>query len=451
MSKNWLEEVKKQMANLVPNGKIIYSEYAENGIIDETSRRQKAIQSIQSRNHKIRTIGIISAENPMGQVASSEYNKNATEDLIKNLKIGHYQYFIVKGMYGSPEISVMVYNISIDDMLKLCYTYNQESMIFIDMTNGDDVSCQYWEGDDHNSKLKLQREEHRFIDATDDNDFYTQISREFKFRIPFFECVKHTISLIEKNSNKYDVDKLINECIDNKYTGKHKYICRCKLYENKIIFNYDKITEHTLNTERNYILTEAQLNNYNWILKHKNWEINNYDKFLEIINKTPSDLKGFLTQHDYKEISQNDWITYTLKGYDVAFALHYIEPGKIDICNLVNNSNLKGIGNLVVQFAKSQGGTQMDNYRGTPTKNDPEGNGKLGNLYRKNGFDKQTWTAKWDPSYQENIPDEWKFNTNKFGEPDVEGLELSKHRQKYDSPDGIYKDKFDKKYGSKFK
>ena len=143
-------------------------------------------------------------------------------------------------------------------------------------------------------------------------------------------------------------------------------------------------------------------------------------------------------------------VIYTLKGYDVAFALHYIEPGKIDICNLVNNSELKGIGDLILQFAKSEGGTQMDNYRGVPSESDPEGNGKLGNLYRKNGFDRQTWSAEFDPQYQPE-EDEWKLDTEHFGTPDVEGLELSKHRQKYNNPQRKYKEKFDKRVGDKFK
>lgn len=202
----------------------------ETNKIEETSRRQKAVQAIQGRNRKIKTIGIISAENPMGKIATDDYNKNATEELIRHLTIGHYQYFITNGKYGSPEKSIMIYNISLDDMIKLCYKFNQESMVFIDMSNGNDVSCQYWEGDDHFSKLKMQHEEHRFIDATEDDDFYTKISKEFKFRIPFFECVKDTLKLIEKNDKKYSVEKLINESIDDTYTGKHKYLCRCKLY-----------------------------------------------------------------------------------------------------------------------------------------------------------------------------------------------------------------------------
>lgn len=218
------------------------SEYARKSLCEhyketwEPTNKTKSVnmtEGTQKSNRKIRTIGIISAEKPTGQVASNEYRKPAPENMIKNLKIGHYQYFITQGMYGSAETSVMVYNISLSDLIKLCHTYNQESMAFIDMTNGNEVTCQYWEGEGHNFKLKFQHEEHRLIEATDDEDFYTQISREFKFRIPVFECAKNTISLINSNNVKYDVNKLIDECIDNKYTGKHKYVCRCKLYETK--------------------------------------------------------------------------------------------------------------------------------------------------------------------------------------------------------------------------
>lgn len=206
-----------------------------------------------------------------------------------------------------------------------------------------------------------------------------------------------------------------------------------------IEYRLDKISQLTIQEDR--ICCEDKTNN--WILKRQNWEINNYDRFLDIIRKTPADKKGFLTWHGKEEITRKDWIVYTLKNYDVAFALHYIEPGKIDICNLVNNSQLKGIGSYVLQFAKSEGGTQMDNYRG---END---NGFLGNLYRKNGFDRQTYQYKFDPQYQSADP-EWRLNTDKYGMPDVEGLELSKHRMKYNNPQRAYRKKFDDKIDKKF-
>ena len=216
----------------------------------------------------------------------------------------------------------------------------------------------------------------------------------------------------------------------------------------RIKFTLDEISKITVRNDRCLVINESN----NWILKRKNWEVNNYERFLDIVEKTPKKFKGYLTYHGMKEITKNDWITYTLKGHDVCFALHYLGPGQVDICNLVNNSDLKGIGDAVLQFAKSEGGTQMDNYRGFKTEEDPEGHGKLGNLYRKNGFDRQTWHDEFNPEFQPDDP-EWQLDKSNFKDgkgPDVEGLELSRHRRKFNTAYHPYRDKWMKRVASKF-
>ncbi len=75
------------------------------------------------------------------------------------------------------------------------------------------------------------------------------------------------------------------------------------------------------------------------------------------------------------------------------------------------------------------------------------GQGKLGTLYRRNGFNKQTWHDKFNLAYQPSDP-EWRLDTEKWGAPDVEGLELSKHQMKYKNPKRPqYKEKFDNYIG----
>ena len=214
----------------------------------------------------------------------------------------------------------------------------------------------------------------------------------------------------------------------------------------KPLFMLDEMTMETLLSETNdySLITES----YNWILKRSSWETNNYRRFLDIVKKTPPDKKGFLTWHSYKEITNGSWVVYTLKGHEVAFALHYLRNGLVDICNLVNNSDLKGVGKYVLQFAKQEGGTQMDNYRGV----DAEGNdvnGKLGDLYRSQGFDRQKDLYKFDPQFQPE-DDEWKFDIEKYGRPDIEGLERTKHRVKYGNPYGRYRKIFNDRMGKKF-
>lgn len=239
--------------------------------------------------------------------------------------------------------------------------------------------------------------------------------------------------------------KELNEMVKNIITN--------ILNENrKCTFRFDECTLHTLMEDgSNGMLFEESNPNLEIlrkkILRKKNWEINNYDRFLDIIKKTPADKKGFLTWHGLDEIQGDDWVTYTLKGYDVAFALHYIGDGQIDICNLVNNSGQKGIGNSVLEFAKMEGGTQMDNYRGR-TKDGEDINGFLGDKYREAGFDRQTWRAEFDPAFQPDDP-EWRLDA-KYKNPNVEGLELSKHRTKYNQAYSKYKEKFDKRVNPKF-
>ena len=196
----------------------------------ETSRRQKAQQAIQGTNRRVRTMAIISAENLMGNTMSNEYNQQAREELERLLAIGHYRYFKVKGSYDGIENSVMIYNISIEDTLYLCYRYNQESVIFVDMQNDGEISYQYWQGDDNSSQLKLQHEEHDIIDATDDGNYYTQISKKLKFRIPFFEHIKKINDDLSLRKNSIDVDRLITESLESNRTGKSKYIKRGQLY-----------------------------------------------------------------------------------------------------------------------------------------------------------------------------------------------------------------------------
>ena len=207
-----------------------------------------------------------------------------------------------------------------------------------------------------------------------------------------------------------------------------------KVISSKNVFRLDEISKITLLNDA--IINE---NDNSWVLRKRNWEINNYPRFIEIVEKTPRKYKGYLTQHPLEEIEQDDWVTYTLKGYDVAFALHFIENGKIDICNLVNNSDLRGIGDAVLTFAKMQGGTQMDNYKGF-----------LGNKYRKNGFNRVTWEDEFNPEF---LPkdEEWRLTPQQQAEkPGVEGLELSKHRMKYNNPLRGYKSKFDSINNKKF-
>jgi hypothetical protein len=68
----------------------------------------------------------------------------------------------------------------------------------------------------------------------------------------------------------------------------------------RVRFTLDEISKITVRNDRGAINESG-----NWILKDKNWEKNNYERFLDIVDKTPQRLKGFLTYHGMDEIKQD--------------------------------------------------------------------------------------------------------------------------------------------------
>ena len=186
-----------------------------------------AQHAIQGTDRRVRTVAIIPAENPMGNIANKAYNEGAREELLRQLTVGHYRFF--------NENSLMVYNISLEGTLYLCHRYNQESVIFVNMQNDGDISYQYWQGDDDHSQLRLQREEHEIVDATEDDNYYTHISKHFRFGIPFFEHVTKICDDLALRENTIDVDKLITESLESNRTGKSKYLKRGLLYGKYIV------------------------------------------------------------------------------------------------------------------------------------------------------------------------------------------------------------------------
>lgn len=191
---------------------------------------QKNYRASGGKAARVKTMAILSAEKPMVIKTDDDYDKEAQAKLIRNLKTGNFIYYKMEGNYGGVENSVMIYNITLEDAKLLAYRYSQESMVFVDMTNPPKVSFQYLESEGRHGPLTLQKEENKIIDENDEEKYYTEICNTFKFRIPFFELLAEMNNILKKKESKYDVDRLIAQSIDSKYTGQHRYICRSKLY-----------------------------------------------------------------------------------------------------------------------------------------------------------------------------------------------------------------------------
>lgn len=211
--------------------------------LSETDRKSKATQLFKEPGKsRIKTFAIFTAENPNAIPVSRAKNKELNKSLKKTLgdlmtdilNRGMFHYYKVKGKYGSVEHSFLVYNLSVNSAKQLCEDFCQESFIF-GINHGDHLSFQFWRNTGKNGyHYVMVDEKDLFIDSTDADQDYTQISRDFKFTIPFeiFELANESLlEYYDKKCSLYEqykdeLDSYINICTDEFRTGKFQYEIR---------------------------------------------------------------------------------------------------------------------------------------------------------------------------------------------------------------------------------
>ena len=195
--------------------------------VSDTSRRQKAEQMFKGGNPKgVKTFCIMTAENPMGVDLTPKENAELNNELEYQLNLGNFKWFPIKGLYRSKEHSYIIYNISKKDAEGLGEDFNQESIVFATL-DGESVFYEYLEREE-GKPYKTVKSEDKFVDATNDKKFWSQISRDFKFRIPFFD---HACNINLKLSKVEDAERLLNESVSDKWTGTHHYKVSYKLWK----------------------------------------------------------------------------------------------------------------------------------------------------------------------------------------------------------------------------
>ncbi len=135
----------------------------------------------------VKTIGIITAENPHGKKANPVFNKSMNEKLEKRLREKNLGFVKVKGKYGNHENPFFVPNITKDEVLLLGKEYNQTDIIFgekIEEGNKDGIRFSLIYSDHRMGDIIGQRDV--FVDRKNADDYYTEIKGR-KFQIPFFD------------------------------------------------------------------------------------------------------------------------------------------------------------------------------------------------------------------------------------------------------------------------
>jgi hypothetical protein len=91
---------------------------------------QRVFNKLEGADSSIRTVGIMSAENPMAVGLSAEENEQIMSDFYRQLDEEGLSFLKIKGHYGdNPENSVIIWNISPEKITEYLYRYKQDSVI----------------------------------------------------------------------------------------------------------------------------------------------------------------------------------------------------------------------------------------------------------------------------------------------------------------------------------
>ena len=204
--------------------------------LNETSRRQKAVNTVKGKINKVKTIGIISPENPMGEALTKKENEELLAKFIEYMKEGNIRYYKVVGNYNdNQENSFLLYNVALKDLTFLGKEFNQESFIF-GVIHDNLVEFNYFEKEDENSEYQnmINKKEIKTIDDLSSTN-YTKIGKNFRFRIPFFETVLNEYNfLIDERINLSEsyalsYEKYLERAVNETLTPYSRMIARCHL------------------------------------------------------------------------------------------------------------------------------------------------------------------------------------------------------------------------------
>jgi hypothetical protein len=186
----------------------------------EESKYSKVATAMRGLRPSIKTIAILTAENPQAKPMSKEFNSEANAKLVDDLRALKLGFKKIKGSYSereeddkSPiveENSFIVNNISMESAIKLGTKYKQESIIYAETGNvakdGSIAMTFRLIGTDKTNpddyRKNIATPQNVFINRDNEEEFYSRIGNR-KFMIPFYGVTEY---LVDKDG-KYELDK----------------------------------------------------------------------------------------------------------------------------------------------------------------------------------------------------------------------------------------------------
>lgn len=206
---------------------------------------------LQGKVASVDTVGFMTGENPMAQKLSSKENRELNKELMAWFRERGYGPIRIRGKFGSKERSMMIPNISREDMVEAGKYFNQESVIWGEKTEENRFVFEYIEGDQ-----TMQKRDAVLFDeeVQSREDFFSQErqSAARKFYIPFFDDQYEmeegheydydlpSLTAQQRKTNKTlikEINNRIGYSLDTNRTPKsrwhHRQILRLKLRELK--------------------------------------------------------------------------------------------------------------------------------------------------------------------------------------------------------------------------
>lgn len=165
----------------------------------------RIINILQGGVASVNAVGFLTGENPMAQKMSSSDNRDLNKELMAWLRERGYGPIRIRGKFGNKERSMMIPNITRQDMVEVGQYFNQESIIWGKRAgDADTFVFEYIEGD----KTIQKRDVVLFDeDVQGREDFYSQERQSAgrKFYIPFFD---DDYEMDESQNSEYDIPPL---------------------------------------------------------------------------------------------------------------------------------------------------------------------------------------------------------------------------------------------------
>ena len=162
---------------------------------------------LQGNVASVGTVGFMTGWNPQAQQLARKENRDLNKELMAWMRERGYGPIRIRGKFGNKERSMIIPNITREDMVEAGLYFDQESVIWGAKTGEDKFVFEYIEG----NETKQRRDVVLFDDEVQAReDFYSQERQSAgrKFYIPFFD---EQYEMEEGQVTEYDLPSLNEE------------------------------------------------------------------------------------------------------------------------------------------------------------------------------------------------------------------------------------------------